>query len=529
MQSKFTRRHSERGAVLIIAMVFVLLFSTLAVSLCSIASSNTQIAGNQRKVNSALYAAQSGLECAKRIALTTNIGISTASNQVTEAQANTAWTNFCSSVPALDGQAFGSITAFTDTDGRSGQEIVTGPINFGATNVTFRLRFFRYDDEPMVIMFESVGSNNEITRTIQMDMAITKENSVMQYAIASRGRMWVTGDSTIDGDIYSSWDRPELSPFDITADSRIEGTINTVLTKEEIESDHPYPYDDYQFEDINDPDCVIRGYNEGINYGVHDQTAMPGMEISDYDTDGYDSSLYTLPYSGTVIREYFPHAPSDLGGYTQPRDYGSVALNRNVYDGMTLNNVKVAYSRNALFRNCTFEGVLYIDCYKSGTSYYNNIRFEDCTFNGIIVTDVPQVLNWQRNCLYFTGGATFNNESAYQEATILAPHFNVNLGNTNPEQSDNNVLTGAIVGGIVDIRGNAQINGTVISMCDTTIYSSGYVTNIGATLGDGGSETTELGDIGTIGITPNPDQLLPSGITTPIVIKPDLKTYSEGV
>jgi hypothetical protein len=155
------------------------------------------------------------------------------------------------------------------------------------------------------------------------------------------------------------------------------------------------------------------------------------------------------------------------------------------------------------------------------------VRFEDCTFNGVIVTDVPQPFNWQRNCLYFTGGATFENTSSIQEATVLAPHFNVNLGNTNPVAGDSNVLTGAIVGGIVDVRGNAQIYGTIISMFDTTPYSSGYVTNIGATLDDGGSETTELGDIGTIEITPEADMMLPSGITSPIVIETSPNTYSE--
>ena len=104
----------------------------------------------------------------------------------------------------------------------------------------------------------------------------------------------------------------------------------------------------------------------------------------------------------------------------------------------------------------------------------------------------------------------------------------MNLGNTNPKQSENNVLTGAIIGGIVDIRGNAQIYGTIISMADTTQWPSGYVTNIGATLDDGGSETTEVGDIGVIDVTPDLDQMLPGGITAPIVIKTLQNTYSEG-
>ena len=55
------------------------------------------------------------------------------------------------------------------------------------------------------------------------------------------------------------------------------------------------------------------------------------------------------------------------------------------------------------------------------------------------------------------------------------------------------------------------------------------MTNIGATLGDGGSETTELGDVGTIDITPDADQMLPNGIISPIVLKPQQGTYAEGV
>jgi len=79
------------------------------------------------------------------------------------------------------------------------------------------------------------------------------------------------------------------------------------------------------------------------------------------------------------------------------------------------------------------------------------------------------------------------------------------------------------------VRGNAQIHGTIISMCDTTQWSSGYVTNIGATLEDGGSETTVEGDVGVISITPDADQMLPSGILSPIIIKPLQNTYSEGI
>lgn len=524
--------HSKRrGAALIISMIFILVFSALAVSMASLSGVNLQIADNQHKVNSALSAAESALECGKYIVANTPLP-STAINVVTTTQADQVWSLLCDQIQDegwVEGQAQ-----------QTANEIITPAVSFGAANASFRVRFYR--DGTHTIRLEGIGTDGQVERQVSIDMTITKDNEILNYAIASRGRMWLTGDTTIHGDIFSSWDRPEISPYNMTSDSAVLGTINTVITQEQIEEQS------YQLETLNEDDCPIdvngdplgsnyedryygpydevQAYHEGINYGQPYQD-IPGMDISDYDTDDYADGLTDLPPCPEEERviEYFPHAPGD---YNQPKS-GSRQLNRHVYENQTFTNVHLPDNRNALFRNCTFEDTLYIDCYKSGSTGYNNVRFDNCTFNGVIVTDVPQVFKWQYNCLYFTGEAAFNNTSGIQEATILAPYFNVNLGNTNPEQNDNNVLTGAIVGGIVDVRGNAQIYGTIISMCDTTQWSSGYVTNIGATLNDGGSETTELGDIGVISITPEEDKMLPSGITSPIIIKPLQETYSEGV
>ena len=535
MPSTRKRHHRRRGAALILSMLFVLIFSALAVSLASLTGTNVQIASNQHRVNTALYAAQSGLECAKYIVNTVSLD-QTNMNYVTDSQANQVWTDLCQYVQnqALDGKTVPSPTRFTDALG-PGDVLVTPALDFGSANVDFRLRFSRHDSDPRTIKLQSTGANSATTRKVTVEMAVTKDREVLKYAIASRGRMWLTGDTTIHGDLYSSWDRPEISPFNMTNDSSVLGTINTVLELDDI-LDEDYqmetldanglPFttgggplgDDYEERYYSTGD-EIQAYHEGINYAQHANTDIPGMDIGDYNTDGYNSGLTDIASCPTADRvvEYFPHTSGD---YTYPRDgtpsrTSNQRLTRHVYENQTFTDARLPEGRQALFRNCTFEEVLYIDCYKTSTSsqsYTNNVRFEDCTFNGVIVTDVPQPFNWQRNCLYFTGGATFDNQSSIPEATVLAPHFNVNLGNTNPQQGDNNVLTGAIVGGIVDVRGNAQIYGTIISMFDTTPYASGYVTNIGATLDDGGSETTELGDIGTIDITPEEDMLLPSGM-----------------
>jgi hypothetical protein len=530
-------------------MIFILVFSALAVSMASLSGVNLQIADNQRKANSALSAAQSGLEVGKYLVngYSKTSTIKTAGD-VTQAKRDETWAAFRAYISNPSNTVAGK--PWTDPVGL-GRDLVSSYINFGSNGEKFQVKYY-YDSNNITL--ESTGiiptSDGSITKKATVGTNIERNGDVLNYAIASRGRMWLTGDSTVHGNIYSSWKYQNISPFNITSDSTVEGTISTILSniKPATGEKGPdlyagttkMPYDletldvngkpvyDEQGNKVISPTDEIQGQCEGINYGVN-AVNMPGMKISDYDTSQYKSQATTTPtYNSKTATEYFPHA---AGNYSQPSGSGSLKLTRYVCTGKTLTNTKVAASKNALFKNCTFDGILYIDCGATGGTY-NNVRFENCVFNGPIITNTPNYSDstnwWMKNCLYFTGEETFQNETDIP-ATILAPNFNVNLGNTNPNSGENNVLTGAIVGGIVDIRGNAEIYGTVISMYDTSGYSSGYVSNIGATLGDGGSETTVPGDVGVINITPDPDKLLPSGITTPIVIKPSQNTYSEEI
>ncbi len=569
MSTAGKHHHKSRGSALILSMIFVLVFSALAVSLATISGANVEVASNHHRLNTALFAAQSGLECAKYIVYTVPLE-QTNRNTVSEDDANLVWADLCQYVHdnPLDGQ-----TVHYDAN-----ELTIHGMTLDGSGTAFGVRFYREADNPYVICLSSTGTSGEAIRTVGMEMKITKDREILTYALAGRGRMWLTGDTTIHGDLFSTWKHPSVSPFNTTSETTVLGTVNTAITQDEIDG-YSYQLETLSedgkplFEfgqtvyDINgDPvaDAVgtidddlwltdtdgnpvfdgdgnripvdfanriystadqLQGYHENVQYydPTKHSTSMAGLSIADYNTDDYRTGLTSLSSSTTTV-EYFPHKP---GNYAQASSSSSRKLTRRVYQNQTFTNALLPSNQNALFRNCTFQEVLYVDCNKNASNYYNNVRFEDCTFNGVIVTNTPQSLLWQNNALYFTGTATFNNQSSIQEATILAPHFNVDLGNTNPEQSDNNILTGAIVGGIVDIRGNAQIYGTIISMADTSQWTSGFVTNIGATLDDGGSETTELGDVGVISITPAEDMLLPSGITTPIIILPDHSSYSE--
>ncbi len=531
----------KMGFSSIMAMFFIVLFSMLAISFSTMSNLNVKMSRNHRDISSAQAAAESGLEYINFLvnAYTPPEAAYTSQNSVETTEAQDSLGFFAQHVQDY---LYGStILNGHSVTWDSGDLLLTVPPISLADNSTANFNIAcnfeeALDDEDYHKMIVTcTGVAGDVSRSVQMVYPIQKDAKVLEYAIASRGRIWLTGDSTIDGDLYSSWDNITRSPFNITADSTVNGTVNTVFDLEDVENaawqmetldEDGNPMFDESGSRIYSPDDEVQGQHDGINY---DQASeVPGMSISDYDTDEYNSCLTSLSSSPDIEVEYFPHAAGD---YNYPRD-GSPSntwnrrLSRHVYENENFTDVRLPDNYNALFKNCTFNGTLYIDCYKSGSSKYNNVRFEDCDFNGVIVTDVPQQFKWKENCLYFTGGATFNN-SALEEATILAPHFNVNLGNANPVGDDTNELTGAIVGGIVDVRGNADIYGTIISMCDTTNWTSGYVTNIGVTLDDGGSETSEPGDIGVINITPDKKKMLPSGITTPVVILRDGGSYVE--
>lgn len=586
-QNRFELRTSRKGMALLVAMVFLAVFSAIAVALAAMSGSNLQAASNQRDYDSALAASQSGIEYAKYLVsdfLTTGKLPSTSRNYVTDAEADDAWDEFCKYLrKRTHGRGHAMMGCDHTCNGvGNGHKIYTPLIDYGASG-QFSTRFYRLDGDPHTIYIESTGVDGQATRAITMQFKITKDAKVLQYAIASRSRMWITGDSTIHGDIYSAWNltpaqlsalaqgtktlndfsAPGISPFNLTSDSAVLGTINTCWSKEQIADkswqletldEFGNPMYDADGNKIISSQDEIQGYCEGINYAVPPQN-MAGMDITDYDTTSYYNA--TLPanggggeipkpsstqFTGTDAQlsslgsvcgtrwryEYFPHSS---GNYASG---SGIKIKRYIYKNQTFTNARLTSAATssgvysgALFINCTFNGVTYIDCgTSSNTNYYNNVRFDNCTFNGTIVSNTPQSFKWQPNALYFTGSATFQNDTS-SEATILAPHFNVNLGNTNPVAGTNNVLKGAIVGGIVDVRGNAEVFGTIISMADTSSYTSGYVTNIGATLSDGGSETVAIGDVGTINITPDKDKMLPSGITSPIVLRLDNSSYSE--
>ena len=232
---------------LIVSLLFVLIFSALAVSLAGMSGGNVQLAANQHRANTVSYAAQSALACGQYLIHTASLG-STNVNYVRDSDAETAWTNLCTYVVGqnLDGKTVAAASRFSDAGG-SGDQIVTPSLRSGATGVTMTLRFCRYDGQPKIIKMQAAATDGELTRRVRMDMDLSKGADILNYALAGRGRMWLTGNTTIHGDIFSNYGRKwnsshtaytllSMSPFNMTNDSRVEGTVNTVLSYSDMAS-----------------------------------------------------------------------------------------------------------------------------------------------------------------------------------------------------------------------------------------------------------------------------------------------------
>lgn len=233
--------------------------------------------------------------------------------------------------------------------------------------------------------------------------------------------------------------------------------------------------------------------------------------------------------------------------------------------------------------------------------YSNNVRFHNCQVVGSIVSDTPQEYTHIRNKIQFTGSTRFMTEHPTEQAwnpdeedlnqilrsSMMLPNFSVDVGTFNSPAEQDVKLQGAVIAGVLDIRGNAEVDGSLILTFKPThgegplvdLYGSpignpaGFNTSIGYfgpsdgdfesidpnTLpmhegqrivgwdlnGDGfadlgPSETPTSAQIaagavalpfngyGKIRIKFNPDMQLPDGILLPMRVRPVAESYREG-
>ncbi len=222
----------------------------------------------------------------------------------------------------------------------------------------------------------------------------------------------------------------------------------------------------------------------------------------------------------------------------------------------------------------------------------NNIRFNNCLFVGSIVADKPVVFCQTRNKLAFTGSTRFyqrhpdapddpdlnpdsSDDDLIAQSSMMAPDYSVDIG-TNNASSDQDVnLSGLIIAGVLDVRGNTSIHGALLLTFDPrredpalqhfgqgvgnpanytitlgyfspdqgdlegySIFEHEGVMIVGFDLdGDGLPDSVNPADggvpvpfngYGRITVDYDPDIIRPDGLIAPIDIEPLAVTYREG-
>lgn len=249
--------------------------------------------------------------------------------------------------------------------------------------------------------------------------------------------------------------------------------------------------------------------------------------------------------------------------------YGSTSYQatyrRPVFYGVNFKNVQIPKGINALFYDCKFLGVTFVEVernitnsggsvtynpgeamqwsqkMKSGSfskdtaltaanSYGfekgNNLRFHNSVFEGPIASNYATAYTHFTNSWEFTGATMFDNK-VDQTATLVAPQTNIEMGSFTDPKAAPSTLVGVVVAGNIDIRGTSVVDGSIIVTGDgagnTTL---GY---FGPSDGDTNPVALpETGGYGGLSIHYNPYRTLPDGINLPIGVRAMVETYREG-
>jgi hypothetical protein len=324
---------------------------------------------------------------------------------------------------------------------------------------------------------------------------------------------------------------------------------------------------------INGPIAATEAGQAPVRFGASSSDFIDLLP-SNFNTSSFKartgSAAGPTSKTATVIANTTVTAADANGGTVVERTpYGSTSwqatYRRPVFRNMTFRNCRFPRGLNALFENCTFEGVTFVELETNittssgatttnpndgmnwskrmisgsfsnnttltstnshGFNRGNNFRFNDCTFRGPLASDVPTAYTHFTNSWEFTGATRFDNQ-VDATATIVAPQTNIEMGSfTNPELAPS-TLVGVVVAGNIDIRGTSVVDGSIIVTGD----GAGNTTLGWFGPSDSSTDATAMpeGGFGRLNIRYNPHRALPDGIDTKVEIRPVLATFTEAV
>lgn len=224
-RSKRQKNYARKGAVLILAMIFLAAFVSISLSMLSMTSANAKVADNHRQSNSALTNAFSGMEIMRYWLEGVTVSGSVAGNQRLAAVS----TNLQNSLTTAG--ATGVSVSYDSTN----EVLTVSNYTLDSSAGDVFAAELSYSGDYDTIQMDITGSNNGISRTIRNNFWFGPVGgSIFDFGIATKGPLHMTGNIDIDGyneaieaSVYIESLASSIA-LDMTGKSQIAGEVSIV-------------------------------------------------------------------------------------------------------------------------------------------------------------------------------------------------------------------------------------------------------------------------------------------------------------
>ncbi|MBN2457064.1 MAG: pilus assembly PilX N-terminal domain-containing protein [Sedimentisphaerales bacterium] len=423
---KYSTWSRQKGSVLIISMIFILVFSALAVSMASLSGTNVQLANNHHKVNCALACAESGIEVMRYWLDKVSISGTTPSGQIFE------------EISAVFQSQLSALPNITPYDYNSSVIAVPAVTLNSQYNEAFSALITQIDSQ--TFQLDVTGVHDSTRRTIRTRYTLdVTGHTVFDFGIATKGPLSLAGNIQLEGlnisvesNVYIESENSNLA-LSIIGNSQIAGDVKIVNPIANVD---------------------LQGGQAGIG-GETGQSAIDNHVLF-----GVPPTQFPEPNPA-----YFSDLATNIIDSTTDTSADAVFENVRIIAGtnpdfsghVTLNGIVFIETPNIL----TFNGNTTVTGIIVGNGDYNdNSGTNKINFLGDVdsypVTDLPDQPQF----------AQIREETG---TFLLSPGFALSFGGSF------STLNGAIAGNGIDFFGNAggTISGSVINYSDNEMTLSG--------------------------------------------------------
>ncbi len=441
--------NNRAGITAVLAMLYMALFSTLALGFYASVTTSVQVAKNEQKLNRALFCAESGMNFMKFHLANLGVPADTAPNALFD-QVYTRLSSRLNGYPNLGGATV-SVNAGHDT-------ITIPRIALDSTGSSFDCTLTKKQNGQQLGVNIRGNFNGVFSgRATKLDYSIAENAAaIFDYGVASKSAIALNGNVSIQGTPGNAAWGSILSATTST------NTPLTMIGNSSISGDASFALDDPSISIGSN--STIAGYRAtSSNFADHIHTGISSVEFPVVDTSAF---VPFVPAKGTT---------------------GPQVITTSNPAGTSFKNIRIKAGSNPTFNNnTTIQGVVVIES-------PNNVKFGgQANITGSIVVETldpqgnPNNANYSlsANTIEFAGGVTYqgmdklptndptNFPAAMRSLTgsmLLAPGFAVSF------KGNFGAIGGSMLASQVNFSGTAggTVTGSVINLRDSAMDLSG--------------------------------------------------------